>query len=336
MSGINRKYVFPDLPAVRIVLILIATFGSMALLPSMGCGDEPDTSAPQRQIIERSAGWEGALLYIADQNGPNPAFGSVRIYDNVSGFVERTIDQTLAAAPADVFVTPDGGTMYVAGSENGRIDKFRWDGNNWIRGNITIDTAARSITAMAPAPDGSLWISANNGDDTGTMYRLNIATDRVDDKPLTVPRIAELQGIAWSPDGKTAFLSGIGQDRIPRLLMADWPSLEITGSTDLTGTSRISQPVVSIDGKLVYVMAEGYIYIVNPAASMTTGMLTPTDDLRTSYSDGALSADGQYLFATGNLPGQQASLYILDLKLNSLVKSVGHVADTARGIQRVE
>ncbi|MDO8736917.1 MAG: WD40 repeat domain-containing protein [Thermoleophilia bacterium] len=309
---------------------------SLMAIALFGCGDEPDTSAPQRQIIERTAGWEGALLYISDQNGPNPALGSVRIYDNISGFVEKTVDQTVAGAPADMFVTPDGGTMYVAGSDNGRVDKFRWDGNNWIRGGVTIDTPARSITAMAPAPDGSLYITANNGDSAGAIYRLNTDIDLVDDQQLTVSQIAELQGIAWSPDGKTVYMSGIGQDRLPRLFAASWPSLEITGSTDLTGASRISQSVVSMDGSLIYVMAEGHIYIVNPAASMVTGMLTPAEDLRTGYSDGALSADGGYLFATGNLAGEQASLYILDLRLNSLVKSVGHVADKARGVQRAE
>ncbi|MEK6537419.1 MAG: hypothetical protein AABZ63_08030, partial [Actinomycetota bacterium] len=71
----------------------------IALLAA-GCTDEgPDTSAPQRTVIDRTPDWRGALLYIADENGPVPGWGSVRVYDNVSGFVEKTVEQTAAAGP---------------------------------------------------------------------------------------------------------------------------------------------------------------------------------------------------------------------------------------------
>jgi len=324
------------LKAKTIMSLLLASLGLLAILP-LGCTSyEPDTSAPQRQIIERPTEWQGALLHIADQNGPNPALGSVRIYDNISGFVEKTVDQTMAAAPVDMYVTRDGGTMYVAGNDNGRIDKFRWDGNNWIRGGITIDTPAQSITAMAAAPDGKLYFTAIDGEPPGKIYMLNMDIDRVEDGPLSVRQIAELRGIAWSPDGNTVYLSGIGQDRLPRLFAARWPTLESLGWTDLAGTEQANQAVASVDGGLIYVMAQGRIYMVNPMSSSVTGTLTPSENMETSYSDGALSADGRFLFVTGNLAGEQASLYIIDLSNNSLVKKVGHVAETARGVQRVE
>jgi len=316
--------------------ILMASLALLAFLQGGCTGEAPDTSAPQRQIIERTADWQGALLYVADQSGPNPAFGSVRIYDNVSGFVEITVDQTMAAAPADIYVTPDGGTMYVAGSYNGRIDKFRWDGNSWIRGGITIDTPAQSITAMIQGPDEKLYFTANDGESPGKIYQLDINVDRVEDVPLSVPQIADLRGIAWSPDGKTVFLSGTGQDQLPRLYLARWPSLEILSRIDLTGTLQSGQVVVSLDGGFAYVMAEGHVYIVNAVSSSVTGELAPSENIKTSYSDGVLSADGRYLFVTGNLAGEQASLFIVDLSNNTLVKKVGHVAETARGIQRVE
>ncbi|MHB9112725.1 MAG: hypothetical protein ACYC4D_08905 [Thermoleophilia bacterium] len=306
------------------------------MLP-LGCtSEEPDTSAPRRQIIDRPAGWQGALLYIADQNGPNPAFGSIRIYDNITGFVEKTIDQSMAAAPEDMHVTSDGGTMYVAGSENGRIDKFRWDGNNWIRGGVTIDTPAKSISAMAPAPDGKLFVIASDGEPAGKIYQLEMDVDRVKEGPLSVPQLSELRGIAWSPDGNIVFLPGLGQDRTALLLVARWPSIEILGRVELAGSSGVNQAVTSIDGSHIYVMAEGRIYIVSPISFSVTGMFEPSENTQTSYSDGALSADGRYLFVTGNQAGEQASLYVVDLSNNSLVKKVGHVADTAGGIQRAE
>lgn len=316
--------------------LLIASLTLLAFL-LIGCtSDAPDTSAPQRQIIDRTDDWQGALLYIADQGGPTPGLGSVRIFDNISGFVEKTVVQTMAAAPADIYVTTDGGTMYVASSESGRIDKFRWDGNNWIRGGITIDTPAQAITAMTPGPDGKLYLTTNDSESPGKIYRLNIDLDRVEDVPLSVPQIAELRGIAWSPDGKTVFLSGAGQDHQPRLFLAIWPSMEILSWIDLAGTLRSNQVITSVDGGYTYVMAEGRIFIVNTASSSVTGELAPSENTKTSYSDGALSADGRYLFVAGNLAGEQASLYIVDLSNNTLVKKVGHVAEIARGVQRTE
>lgn len=316
--------------------LLLAALAFIFIFP-LGCTDEePDTSAPRRQIIDRPADWQGALLYIADQSGPNPAFGSIRIFDNITGFVEKTIDQSMAAAPSDVYVTPDGGTMYVAGSENGRIDKFRWDGNNWIRGGITIDIPAESISAMAPAPDGTLFVTARDGGPAGKIYQLDLGADRIKESPLSVPQLFELRGIAWSPDGTLVFLPGLGQDRMGLLLVARWPSLEIQGRVELAGASGVNQAVTSIDGSHIYVMAEGRIYIVSPVSFSITGTLEPSGNKQTSYSDGALSADGRYLFATGNLSGEQASLYTVDLSNNSLVKKVDHVADAARGVQRAE
>ena len=320
--------------AVRCLLLTSVAFIFIMLA---GCtSEEPDTSAPRRQVIERTADWQGALLYIADQNGPNPAFGSIRIYDNITGFVEKTINQSIAAAPADMYVTPDGGTMYVAGSENGRIDKFRWDGNNWIRGGVAIDSPAVSIFAMAPAPNGMLYFTARDGEPFGKIFKLDISADRVEQDPLSVPQLSELRGISWSPDGNTVFLSGMGRDGKAQLLKATWPSLEILGRVDLSEASGVNQVVTSIDGSRIFVMAEGRIYIVDSASFSVTGMMDPSGNPQTSYSDGAISADGRYLLLAGNLAGERASLYIVDLSNNSLVKRVGNVAEKAGGVQRAE
>ncbi|MBI5871259.1 MAG: hypothetical protein HZB44_09975 [Actinobacteria bacterium] len=316
--------------------LTLAALAFILLFP-LGCtSEEPDTSAPRRQIIERPADWQGALLYIADKAGPNPAFGSIRIYDNTTGFVEKTVDQSVAAAPAEMYVTPDGGTMYVAGSENGRIDRFRWDGNNWIRGGVTIDTPASAILAMASAPGGMLYFTASDGESSGKIYQLEMSVDSVDKEPLSVLQLSEIRGIAWSPDGNTVFLSGIGQDRMGQLLIARWPSLENLGQVGLSGASEVNQAVTSVDGSRIYVMAAGRIYIVEPGTFSVTGTIEPSGSVQTIYTDGALSADGRYLFVTGNQAGEQASLYVIDLTSYSLVKKVGHVADIAGGMQRAE
>lgn len=337
MLSVLKQKSCPALVSPRAVICLLLTSVAIVVIMLVGCtGEEPDTSAPRRQVIDRTADWQGALLYIADRTGPNPAFGSIRIYDNVTGFVERTIDQSIAAAPSDMYVTPDGGAMYVTGSENGRIDKFRWDGNNWIRGGVIIDTPASSIFAMAPAPDGMLYFTADDGGPSGKIYQLNMIADQAEPTSVSVPQLSELRGIAWSPDGNTVFLPGLGQDRTAQLLAARWPSLEILGRVDLSGATGVNQAVTSIDSSRIYVMAEGRVYIVDPASLSVTSTIEPSGNPQTSYSDGAISADGRYLLLVGNQAGDRASLYIVDLSNNSLVKKVGNVAEKAGGMQRAE
>jgi len=324
--------------AMVIIAFLAASFMSCLVLLPLACTDAgPDTSAPQRTVIDRSPDWQGALLYIADENGPVAGWGSVYVYDNVSGFVEKTVEQTAAASPVDVFVTRDGGSMYVAGANNGRIDKFRWDGNNWIRGGITIETPAQLITSLAPGPDGQLYITAADSNGSAVkIYRVNTAADSIEGKPLDFPQLSSLHGIAWSPDGSTVYLSGNGTDGQSRLAIASWPSLAIKGWVELPGSPRTNQVLVGADGRYVHVMTEGRIFKIDSISMALASASTPSGRPDTTYLDGALSADGRFMFVTGRTAGEDSSLYIIDLTNDAVVKTVKHMGDSAGGIQRVE
>ena len=236
----------------------------------------PDTSAPQRTVIDRTADWQGALLYISDATGPTPEWGSIRIYDNVSGFVEKTVEQTVAANPSDVWVTADGGSMYVSGSDNGRIDKFRWDGNNWNRGGVVIDTPARLITSIAPGPDGNLYVTADDSALAGSIYKINARLDKIDGEPLRFPGLANLRDITWSPDGTSAYLCGTGAAGAAQLAIASWPSLAVSGLVDLPGSPRANRALTSGDGRFVYIMADNAIYIFNVATRSISATFSPS------------------------------------------------------------
>ena len=317
------------------LVVSLAAAGLLTLaLFAAGCGETPDTSAPERTVIDRSAGWQDALLYIADENGPTPDWGSIRIYDDVSGFVENTVEQSAAASPVDVCVTPDGGSMYVAGGPNGRIDKFRWDGNNWNRAGVTVDTPAQQITSIAPGPDGKLYVVADEGG-SSRIYAVNLATDSIEGPPLSFPDLPDLRGIAWSPDGSTVYLAGVSAQKTARLDAAGWPSLNIKGRADLPGAAAI-HPLPSVDGRLVYVTALGAVFKIDAASMGLAGSLAPSGNPATVYSGSALSADGKSMFVAGKSAGEDSTLYVLDLASGSVVKSIKHISDTAGGIQRVE
>ena len=306
-----------------------------------GCGG-PDTSAPERTVIKRSADWHGALLYIADRKGPDAEFGSVRIYDNVSGFVEKTVEQTDAAAPNDVLVTPDGGTMFVASSVNGKIDQFHWDGNNWIHGSV-VETPSNQLFSLSLGPDGFIYAPGDSGGGAAKalVYRLNPKSLALDPAPVTFPSLESVHGISWSPDGGTAYVSGSGPGGKPKLLLASWPAGRVEAQMTLPGTDVANKDLTSPRGRFVYVMCRGEILKINPASRAVAGTLEPVPAASgnasiNDYYGGALSADGRYLFAAGTPAGSDSTLYVIDLETAAVVKTVKHISAEARGLQRTE
>ena len=322
--------------AGALLALLIAVFFS-------ACSSAPDTSAPERTVISRSADWHGALLYIADEQGPDKDWGSVRLYDNVSGFVEKTVEQSLAAAPADVCVTPDGGSMFVASGANGRIEHFHWDGNNWLDGP-SIDTPAQSLAALERGPDGLLY--AADGDVTaapggagksgvGLFYRIDPAGDALAGAPLTFPQLSRASGIAWAPDGATVYVSGMLKGGGPALLVAAWPALRQPAVINLP-LAAVNEVVAAPDGRFVYVMGQGKIIKINAATRAVAAGLTPAPQADADYYGAAFSADGRYLFTAATPAGADSTLYVIDLTNGNVVHTVKHISVKARGIKRVE
>ncbi len=309
----------------------------LLLVAAAGCtSSPPDTSAPQRQVIDRTADWQGALLYIADQDGPVPEWGSIRIYDNVSGFVEESIEQTSAAGPADVYVTPDGSSMYVASIANGRIDEFRWDGRNWNRSGNVIDSPAASLLTLSPGPDGMLYAADGTpGSGDGRLYVLDPESGSLAPEPLTFDSLEAIRGIAWNHEGTRAYVSGSKTSGAPVLLDAAWPAAAESASVELP-LQQANKAAVSPDGSQVFVMGNGGIARVDAASMTVIGTWNPAGQPGIVYYDAAFSADGVYMFTAGTDPASDSTLYVIDLRDGSLVHSVNHVSRRANGILRVE
>lgn len=316
-------------------LIITALFLSIAVLP--GCTSEsPNIEAPDRVEIDRTPDWQGALLYIADENGPTEGWGSIRIYDNVSGYVEKSVEQTLAAAPSDVFVSADQSSMYVASLANGRIDDFRWDGSNWHRSGKTVETPAQSLLTLVEGPDAKLYAS-DGAPPTGMaiFYVMDPNTVSLDSETLSFPEIEMAHGIAWSSDGLRAFVTGTDAGGAQLLLYVGWPSAQVTESLSLPMPIS-NQLVVSPDDKFLYVTGQGQIAKVDINTGAIAASLKPAPEADIDYTDADFSADGNYLFVTGTDPESDSTLYIIDLSTDMLVHSVKHISVKANGFQRVE
>lgn len=313
---------------------VLTAFILSCFLLMAGCTDQPpDTSAPERIEVDRSGGWQKALLYIADENGPVEGWGSIRIYDNISGYVEKTVEQTAAAAPSDMFVTHDGGSMYVASSANGVIDKFRWDGNNWIDSGVTIETPASSLSMLASGPDGRLYAADKApASGIGTLYILDPANDKLLDPAITFPELSYVTGITWSPDGLFAYISGDGNGG-SQLLKTRWPA-NLNEKTVPLPVHDIHEAVMSPDGRQIYVLARGNIIEVSAVDLSIAGIYRLTAEPDDVFYDADFSEDGKYMFVTGFMPGKDGTLYIVDLSTKTVVHSVKHIAVKAAGIQR--
>jgi WD40 repeat protein len=309
---------------------------AMLCLFFVGCTDEsPDTSAPERIEIDRFDDWQGALLYIADGSGPVEGWGSIRIYDNVSGFVEMSVEQTYATVPSDLHVTGEGSTMYVSGMATGVVDLFFWDGNGWRRGTNRIVTPSPTLFAIEAGPDGILYLGGTSADGaTGTLYRLDPANNMLLDTTVAFTEVSSIKGITWSDDETIAYLTGPGPDG-PMLLTAAWPSLAVTGSMKLP-VADVNQPVMAPDGKTLIVASRGELVLIDPGTGDISGSLKPAPEAGTEYFDVAFSADGRYLFSPGTPPGSDSTLYIIDLDNGAVVHSVAHVSKQAIGVERVE
>lgn len=321
----NTKHIIP--PVVLIVLIIFALGG---------CTDEsPDTSAPERIEIDRSEDWHGALLYIADGNGPVAGWGSVRIFDNVSGFVEATVEQTMAASPSDLYVNDRGNQMYVSSMANGVVDLFFWDGNGWHRGTSEIETPAKSLLAIEAGPDQLLYLAGSTpAGDAGAIYKLSQEHDDLLAEPVIIPGITEARGIAWSEDKTSAIVTGSGPGG-PSLTLLAWPAAAVTGTVNLP-VELVNQPQTSPDGKTLFVACRDRILTADPKSGAITGSLAPSSEPGTDYYDVAFSADGRFLFAPGTPPGGDTTLFVIDLSTGSTVSQITHVSIKANGIKRTE
>jgi len=320
----------------KILATVLTAFMLSCFLFVAGCTDQPpDTSAPERVELDRRGDWRKALLYIADENGPVEGWGSIRIYDNVSGYVEKTVEQTTAAAPSDLFVTPDGGSMYVASSANGVIEKFRWDGNNWIDGGVSIELPASSLSMLVSGPDGRLYAADKTpANGIGTIYMLDPVNDKPVDSAITFPELAVVTGIAWSPDGSLAYISGKGTGG-PQLIVTKWPS-KVTERTVPLPVQEIHGTVISPDGRFVYIFARGDVIEIDTSNMSIAGMYRPAREPDEDYYDADFSEDGKFMFVTGFSPGKDGTLYVIDLSSNTVVHTVKHIAVKAGGIQRVD
>ncbi len=134
---------------------------------------------------------------------------------------------------------------------------------------------------LALAPDGAVWV-ANHG--AASLSILNAAGTLVTN--LALPRASQPYGLAFAPDGSTAY---VALQALGRVLKIDAASRSVTGTLDLPADPDGLRPAVRGvavrgDGQRVYVSRfispsqRGEVYEINPVAMSLVRTLTLTND----------------------------------------------------------
>lgn len=227
--------------------------------------------------------------------------------------------------------------MFVAGGANGLIDRFRWDGNNWIPGETTVEPPAASISALRQGPDGRLY--ALDGSLTAglaSVYIIDPVSGSLAAQPVTFPGLTTASGISWSADNAAVFLTGISRDSSrSSLLTATWPSAQPVRIQELP-LETVRQVVTSPDGKFLYVMGRGKILKIDTTAGAVISSFDPASSEAVDFADADFSADGRYMFVTGTPPAGNSGIYVVDLETLSSVSVLQDIGVKVLGIQRVQ
>jgi YVTN family beta-propeller protein len=138
----------------------------------------------------------------------------------------------------------------------------------------------------------------------------------------SIPNIPKPHGVAFSPDGKLAYLSSEAEDQENSLYLLDTKTGKILKKTPLT-SRRGNVPAISKDGKRLIVCIgpprddRGGVMNAGGALDIVdTASLTVIKTIHTPQGghDCYTSADGKYWVAGSGVGGATSAVYVIDLQ----------------------
>jgi YVTN family beta-propeller protein len=193
----------------------------------------------------------GALLYVANLGADH-----VSVIDVARGTVinEIPIAGPTPLASAAPSADPYQGIINVTATIDGRLGFAAHGESNAL---VVIDLARQTKVKTVPlgelpwrayaSPDGRYMVVPNNGAGTVSV----ISTDSLE-VAATLPGAADMTGVNFTADGRTAFVLSRGEDKV---VILDLALLQPAGEIALNGTPETG--VTTPDGSKLYVALSG-------------------------------------------------------------------------------
>lgn len=252
-----------------------------------------------------------STLYVA-----NAQSGTVSVIDTASQQVVKTISVNPSGRLNSVIVSNDGKALYVSDAKSGVVTVFTLP-----------DTRKLSTIPVRLFPQRMAFSR-----EQGRIYVVNSASNNVSVLDaathallVNIPVNERPYGIVIAPDHARAYITS---SQTHTITILDLASQTIAGTITLETISRLTNLVISPDGRYLYICDGISNSIVVVDTTTTTQVQTfnaaafDNNDSEFSPTDLALSSDGKRLYVVG----RSGNLSVIDLEKNSLLAglAVGH------------
>jgi len=223
---------------------------------------------------------DGSRVFVAthDSRGPlsvvDVATGKLSIIDpgratNTSG---------IGPNAQQVVVAPDGKRAYIAYDYSSDVSVVDL-ANNAGAGVVAASMSdGRLPSRVAVSPDSRTLFASTQSD----LFVVDTASR------ATKGRIPFSGDVLFAPDGSRAYVG-----RGDQIAVVDARARAVVGTIDVG--SRVSEPVVSPDGRTLYVASEGAVLVIDTATLAVTSKITAVAG---PVSELALSPDGRRLYVS--------------------------------------
>ncbi len=186
------------------------------------------------------------------------------------------------------------------------------------------------VSNLLPTPDGNFMVSLSSGFNPHELILIDGATD---EKVQTVHLPTSFMGLAWSPDGKTLYVSG-GNNKSRKKIKAPIYVFGYDGARltekPVREFSETVEPKKIYWSGLVHHPTQPILYAANRTAGNVVVFNTETGDILTRIATGVnpydliLTPDGTRLYCSN---WASDSISVIDTVTNAVVETIDGVGD---------
>ncbi len=219
-------------------------------------------------IVTTAESISTATVYVANAGSNN-----INVISAADKIITSTITDASFAAPRGLTITPDNETLYVVNSNNNSIAIVDITDNNTVVGTVTDTNHLLDFpSTMVLVPGGTkAYVTGVSG-----VVIVDTATNKVTGKVTDPYNLTTISGIAFTPDGLTAYATALDENKVAIINVA---TDTVTGLVD-DSAFNFDGPLgiaVAYPGQKAYITNQQPPYnvsILNTETNTITGVIT--------------------------------------------------------------